>query len=90
MAGNKAKSHEPAASSPSQFLKSGQEMEKVEGQVEDFLPCHAGPYPSHAALPRVCAAFPCPSPHPHPCPPQAQPGSSSPPSQSGADGYTTP
>lgn len=50
MAGNKAKSHEPAASSPSQFLKSGQEIEKVEGQVEDFLPCHAGPYPSHADL----------------------------------------
>ena len=51
--------------SPSQH---GQEMEKAEGHLEDFLPCRAGLcrqlWCPTSPLGRVCAAFPHPPPRP--------------------------
>lgn len=52
-------SHPSPSSSPS-----GQEMEKVEGQVEGFLPLPCQAISQHAALPGVCSALPCPPPIP--------------------------
>lgn len=68
MAGNKAES--PSGWLPRPLpspLQRGQEMEKVEERLQDFLPCRAVPCHQQwcptGPPGRVCAAFPHPPPH---------------------------